>query len=94
MNNLSASECLGEMIVDLTMIMRQWKFFKTGGWISLGTQTKRIKGRLLRSLVRYSERRNYRLSRTRGKGKDKNVAGCGRAALRTGPGRQTAHIDD
>jgi hypothetical protein len=48
MNNLSASECLGEMIVELTMIMRQWKFFKTSGWSSLGTQTKRIKGKLLR----------------------------------------------
>ena len=48
MNNLSASERLGEMIVELTMIMRLEKFFKTGGSMSLGTHRKRIKGTLLR----------------------------------------------
>ena len=29
MNNLSRSECLGEMIVEFTMIMRLGKVFKT-----------------------------------------------------------------
>jgi hypothetical protein len=48
MNNPSASDRVGEMIVELTMIMRLGKNFKTVGSVSLGTQGKRIRGTLLR----------------------------------------------
>ena len=40
MNNLSASERVGEMIVELTMIMRLGKCFKTVGLWGLSRELK------------------------------------------------------